>query len=104
MQSNSEMCSDASMDDRCLGNLCSCGEGICYQAQRIQEKNGGLVMEGNILTATEAAAFLRISKNSLYAYAKSKDEALRIPGVKIGKKWRFHKQALEQWVIKGTKI
>ena len=58
------------MDDCCLGNLCSYGEGICYQAQRIQEKNGGLVMEGNILTATEAAAFLLISKNSLYAYAK----------------------------------
>ena len=61
-------------------------------------------MDEKVLTATEAAAFLLISKNSLYAYAKSKDEALRIPGVKIGKKWRFHKQALEQWLMKGTKI
>lgn len=61
-------------------------------------------MDEKILTVTEAAAFLRISKNSLYAYAKSKDDALRIPGVKIGKKWRFHKQVLEQWLMKGTKI
>lgn len=58
-------------------------------------------MEQKVLTATEAAAYLRISKNSLYAYAKSKDETLRIPGVRIGRDWRFHKDALEQWLMRG---
>lgn len=61
-------------------------------------------MDEKVLTATEAAAFLRISKNSLYAYAKSKDEELRIPGRRVGKDWRFHKDALEQWLMKGMAI
>lgn len=61
-------------------------------------------MDEKVLTATEAAAFLRISKNHLYAYAKSKDEAIRIPGVKIGRDWRFHKDALEKWLKEGMAI
>lgn len=61
-------------------------------------------MDEKILTATEAAAFLRISKNSLYAYAKTKDEAIRIPGVKIGRDWRFHKDALEKWLKEGMAV
>jgi len=61
-------------------------------------------MDEKVLTATEAAAFLRISKNSLYAYAKSKDEELRIPGRRVGKDWRFHKDALEQWLKEGMTV
>ena len=61
-------------------------------------------MDEKVLTATEAAAFLRISKNSLYAYAKSKDEAMRIPGRRIGKDWRFHKDTLEQWLREGITV
>ena len=61
-------------------------------------------MDEKVLTATEAAAFLRISKNSLYAYAKSRDEATRIPGVRIGRDWRFHKDALEKWLKEGMAI
>ena len=61
-------------------------------------------MDEQVLTAKEAAAYLRISRNSLYAYAKSKDEEMRIPGRRIGNDWRFHKEALEQWLIKGMKI
>lgn len=61
-------------------------------------------MDEKVLTATEAAAFLRISKNSLYAYAKSKDEAMRIPGRRIGKDWRFHKDTLEQWLREGMTV
>lgn len=60
------------------------------------------MMEQKVLTAKEAAAYLRISKNSLYAYAKSKDEALRIPGRRIGRDWRFHKDVLDEWLKKGN--
>lgn len=60
--------------------------------------------EEKILTATEAATFLRISKNSLYAYAKSKDEELRIPGRRIGRDWRFHKDVLDEWLKRGMAI
>lgn len=48
MQNNSERFSDASMDDCCRGNLCSCSEGICNQVRRLQEEHGG-VMEVNEL-------------------------------------------------------
>ena len=44
---------------------------------------------GDVLTIDELAAYLKISKSTLYKLAQ--DGAL--PGLKVGKRWRFHKEA-----------
>ncbi len=56
-------------------------------------------MEKEILNIDEAAAFLQISKRSLYRLVKEG----KIPGRKILNKWRFEKEALREWVREGKK-
>jgi excisionase family DNA binding protein len=49
---------------------------------------------GDVLTIDELAAYLKISKSTLYKLAQ--DGAL--PGLKVGKRWRFHKEAIDAWL------
>lgn len=50
-----------------------------------------------VLNTDEAAAFLGISPYDLRSYARRG----LIPGRKLGKRWRFHKAHLVEW-LKGT--
>jgi excisionase family DNA binding protein len=50
-----------------------------------------------ILTMDELAAYLKISKSTLYKLAVDG----KLPGQKIGKRWRFHKDAIDAWVTHG---
>ena len=50
--------------------------------------------DAEVLTLEEAAAYLRLHPRTLRIKAT---EGL-IPGAKIGRLWRFHKQQLEQWI------
>ena len=50
-----------------------------------------------ILTMDELAAYLKISKSTLYKLAVDG----KLPGQKIGKRWRFHKHAIDAWVTHG---
>jgi excisionase family DNA binding protein len=50
-----------------------------------------------ILTMDELAAYLKISKSTLYKLAVED----KLPGQKIGKRWRFHKDAVDRWVQYG---
>lgn len=56
-------------------------------------------MENKILTAKEAAEYLKVNKETLYRKVRKKI----IPAQKIGNLWRFHKDVLEDW-IKGKKF
>jgi excisionase family DNA binding protein len=47
-----------------------------------------------ILTLREAARFVRVSEKTLGDMARRK----RIPGQKVGREWRFLRQALEKWL------
>ncbi len=47
-----------------------------------------------ILTIDELAEYLKISKSSLYKLA----QAGKVPGQKVGRHWRFHKDAIDQWL------
>ena len=47
-----------------------------------------------ILTIEEAAEYLRVPLSSLYRIAQSG----RIPCQKVGRHWRFRRQALERWI------
>lgn len=49
---------------------------------------------GNVLTIDELADYLKISKSTLYKLAQ--DGAL--PGQKVGKRWRFHRDAIDSWL------
>jgi len=49
-----------------------------------------------VLTIEEASKYLRIPLSSLYKLAQDG----KIPCQKVGRHWRFHRQALEKWFEK----
>jgi len=51
----------------------------------------------DIMTMDELAEYLKISKSTLYKLA----HADKLPGQKIGKRRRFHKDAVDAWVKHG---
>ena len=48
----------------------------------------------DIMSIEDLAAYLRISQSTLYKLAQDG----RLPGQKVGKRWRFHKQAIDEWL------
>lgn len=44
----------------------------------------------------ELAAYLRIPRSSIYKLARDG----KIPGQKVGKHWRFHRKAIQEWLSK----
>jgi len=55
-------------------------------------------MEKEVLNFEEAAEFLEISTKTLNQILKDED----IPARKIGREWRFSKQALLEWLGRGS--
>jgi len=53
---------------------------------------------GDVMTIDELAAYLKLSKSSLYQFAR----AGKVPGVKIGQQWRFHKDVIDAWIKDGV--
>jgi excisionase family DNA binding protein len=49
---------------------------------------------GSILTPDEAAVYLRISVATLLRLSRAGE----IPGVRVGKLWRYRKSALDEWL------
>ena len=47
-----------------------------------------------IMTMDELAEYLKISKSTLYTLAQDN----KLPGQKIGKRWRFRKAVIDQWL------
>jgi excisionase family DNA binding protein len=56
--------------------------------------------EPTVMTVDEVAEYLRIPKSSLYKLAQQG----KIPSQKVGRHWRFHKEALEHWLKGSLKI
>jgi len=50
--------------------------------------------KGTIFTIQELSEYLRISRSTLYKLAQED----RLPGQKIGKNWRFRKEAIDKWL------
>lgn len=50
--------------------------------------------QDNVLTIEELAAYLKISKSTLYKLAQKGE----IPGQKVGKHWRFRRDIIDQWL------
>jgi excisionase family DNA binding protein len=50
--------------------------------------------ECSVFTINELAEYLKISKSTLYKLAQEGS----IPSQKVGKHWRFHKDAVDEWL------
>ena len=49
---------------------------------------------GDILTIDELSVYLKIPKSSLYKLVRSG----KVPCQKIGRHWRFRKEAIDRWL------
>jgi excisionase family DNA binding protein len=47
-----------------------------------------------VMTIDELAAYLKVAKSTLYKLAQEG----RVPGQKVGKHWRFRKDAIDRWL------
>ena len=57
-------------------------------------------MDGNadeILTVQELSDYLKVPVSTLYKLVREGS----IPATKIGKHWRFHKDAIDAWIIQA---
>ncbi len=52
-----------------------------------------------LMTIDELEEYLRFSRKTLYRFLKQDD----IPAIKIGNKWRFDKDVIDQWLRNGMK-
>lgn len=48
------------------------------------------------MTIDDLARYLQLSKSSLYKLAQEG----KVPGQKVGRHWRFHKPAIDAWLVK----
>ena len=55
----------------------------------------------DVMTIDELAAYLQLSKSTLYKLAQEG----KVPGQKVGKHWRFHRQTIDSWLSRqeGTR-
>lgn len=61
------------------------------------ERRSQIREELEILNTLEAAAYLNVSKMTIYRLAQSGE----IPRSKVGREWRFSRASLYQWLLKG---
>ena len=54
--------------------------------------------KADVLDADEASAWLKIPKSTLYKLCTEGE----IPPAKVGRHWRFHRETLEDWLLKRT--
>jgi excisionase family DNA binding protein len=50
-----------------------------------------------ILTLDELSKYLKIPKSTIYKLCQEG----KIPGQKVGRHWRFHKETIDDWISKG---
>ena len=51
----------------------------------------------SIMTIEEVAAYLKIPKSTVYTLAQEG----KMPRQKVGRQWRFHKEAINDWIREG---
>lgn len=47
-----------------------------------------------LMTISEVAAYMRVSRFTVYRLAKGRS----IPATKIGRQWRFQKEEIDRWL------
>lgn len=51
-------------------------------------------LENEIFTLQECSAYLKIAESTIYVLARNG----KIPCQKVGRNWRFRKEALDRWL------
>lgn len=51
-------------------------------------------MDSEFLTAEEVAEYLRLPLSTVYKLVQDK----KLPGFKVGKHWRFRREAFQEWI------
>ena len=51
----------------------------------------------DVLTLNEVAEYLRIPRSTTYKLAQEG----KIPGIKVGRHWRFHREVVDEWLRRG---
>jgi excisionase family DNA binding protein len=64
------------------------------EAEPMETSNGGKL---ELMTVTELAGYLRISRASVYRLVRQK----QIPVSKVGRQLRFRKDTVDVWLSKG---
>lgn len=57
-------------------------------------------MDSEFLTAEEVAEFLRLPLSTVYKLVQDK----KLPGFKVGKHWRFRREAFHEWIKQQESI
>ena len=57
------------------------------------------VMDTEVLTLDEVAAYLRLSKKTIYRMVRSTD----LPAFKAATSWRVRRADLEGWIVRQTR-
>ena len=55
-------------------------------------------VESEIMTVQEVAQYLRLAEATVYKLA----QAGEIPGMKVGRAWRFKKELIDEWFKRET--
>ena len=63
---------------------------ICHECPFAE----AIVDPPSVMTIDELAAYLNVAKSTLYKLAQEG----KVPGQKVGKHWRFHKDAVDNWL------
>lgn len=49
----------------------------------------------SVLTIDELSVYLKVAKSTLYKLAQEG----KVPGQKVGRHWRFHRAAIDKWLV-----
>ena len=52
----------------------------------------------NVMTIDELSKYLKVAKSTLYKLAQNG----KLPGQKVGKHWRFHREVIDRWLSERT--
>ena len=70
---------------------------MCSLVSFKSEAGRGVLMKPkDVMTIDELAEYLQVSKSSLYKLAQDG----RVPGQKVGKHWRFHRETIDAWLAR----
>ncbi len=61
---------------------------------------GRAVPPPEVMTISDLAEYLQLSKSSLYKLV----QCGKVPGQKVGKHWRFHREAIDEWLKQPQNI
>jgi len=61
----------------------------------LDDNESMLTIQDQVLTLQECSLYLKIAESTIYVLARSG----KLPCQKVGRNWRFSKDALDRWLI-----